>query len=151
MWEWILNLFRKSKKKKIEEIANRVERFKKRYEQAKDVIKYNISKKYHYLILNSNTVEEAEHYENEFYKKLEEQGVDLKNYKESKGYAIDDTDFTHQNYTSHRDSTIDDSSIIYYSTQSSQTTDESSFTEGQGEFGGGGASESWEETSSDNS
>lgn len=149
MFKWLWNLFFGNKKKKIKEIANRVERFKQRYAQAKDTIKYNISKKYHTLILNSNTVEEAKHYETEFYKKIEEQGTNLQNYKQSKDYATDSISPTFYDYG--KSSTIDDASIIYYSSQSSQTTNDNSTTEGQGEFGGGGASASWEETGSDNS
>lgn len=150
MFRWLWNLFFGDTKKKIQEIANRVERFKQRYAQANDIIKYNISNTYYNLLLNANTLEEAKHYEQEFYKKIEEQGTDLKNYKQSKDYATDSTiqDFDSSNTTS---TTIEDTAIIYYSSQNSQTASDNSTTEGQGEFGGGGASASWEETNSDNS
>lgn len=150
MLEWLRNLLSSNKKKKIKEIASRIERFMQRYKQANDTIKYNLSHRYHTLILNSNTVEEAEHYENEFYKKIEEQGSDLTNYKESKKYA--DDSYTHSEIyetSINPSSNIEDISAVYYSTQHSNENTET--TEGQGEFGGGGASESWEETGSDNS
>ncbi|MCX8000835.1 MAG: hypothetical protein N3A69_18160 [Leptospiraceae bacterium] len=149
MFEWLKNLFEGNNKKKIQEIANRVERFMQRYAQTKDIIKHNIAKKYHVLILNSSTVEEAKHYEDEFYKKIEEQGSDLKNYKQSKEYADNSNiDVVYENSSSQNYS---DDAAIYYSIQNSQITNDNQTSEGEGEFGGGGASASWEETGSDNS
>jgi len=145
MFEWLKNFFFNNKAR-IQAIAERIKRFMDRFETTKEEENYLLSQRYYYLVLNSKTLEEAKHYEKEFYNHLIKKGILNKEYEESKDYA--DGSYDNPNYTS-----SDNAAALYTYTQTSPESSSTSevFSGEGGEFGGAGASSSWEETTSDNS
>jgi uncharacterized membrane protein YgcG len=179
MFEWLKNLFSNESNSisKIREIADRIKRFMDRFQFAKDLENFELADKFYKYILNSDTVEEALHYEKEFYRRLKEKGLDLDKYERSRIYSdrnFDDNPIHnstrenpihHSTHDNHSKSS-DDSAIagfyvaneIINSAQDSNSSDNSdSFSDSSaisgegGEFGGAGSSGSWEDTGTDNS
>lgn len=156
MFEWLKRLFlgKDSVFQKIEEIAGRIKRFMDRFEFAGEEDSYDLARKYYQLIIKSETIEEAKHYEKEFYRLLKERGIITEKYESSKRYAEDDYSDTFHSGINSGSSDLSEAAAVYHVFNDENQDNSSSNSEiqsGSGEFGGGGASDSWEETGSDNS
>lgn len=155
MFEWLKRLFlgKDSVFRKIREIADRIKRFMDRFEFAEEEDSYNLARKYYNLVIKSETIDEAEHYEKEFYKRLKEKGIINEKYESSRRYANEDYDRVDKDIHS-GSSDLNEAAAIYHVFNDGNQDNSGSNSEiqsGSGEFGGGGASDSWEETGSDNS
>jgi len=151
MLDFIKNLFGGSEEDesaKINEIADRIERFQDRFENSDDEENAKLAHNYSERARKMKTVEDAERVEKEFYEMLKKKGINLTS-KGSGGSGGRTTYYNTTNRMYDNDDTIGTaytaSRILRDDNQNIQPED--SIQPSDGEFGGGGASESYSDNS----
>lgn len=140
-----------SEQDKIEEVADRVERFADRFRNANDYEAAEIAENYSKRIRKLKTLDEAYKVEAEFMEKIKDRIPSDKRGTSS----TDDEGFVHHHYhTAHTVSDYDSSTAASTFFGSDNTSSDSDSEESSGEFSGAGSSsefDSGSESFSDNS
>jgi hypothetical protein len=146
MFEFLKKIFGmgSSDSEKIQEIGSKVQRFADRFRNAGMEEGERIAENYAERIFRCTQLEQAEALEKEFYRELKSKRIEIP----SEYISDDDREIYHSTggiYHSHHhhDRSTDDAAIIVGSDMIENTSD--------GEFGGAGATDSWDENANDNS